>query len=58
MKVTGWLMFDSRHTKITESTPRATAWEVHPVTDFEVCDDTRAACDNEQGWVELEDFNP
>lgn len=58
VKVTGWLMFDSRHTKLTESSPRATAWEVHPVTEFEICDGSKAECDNGQKWEKLENFTP
>ena len=43
VKVTGWLMFDTDHVGQSEHTapgkpdnPRATAWEVHPVTAIEV----------------------
>lgn len=43
VKVQGWLLFDEEHKKQSENTNpgkpknwRATAWEVHPVTDIEV----------------------
>jgi hypothetical protein len=34
--------------------PRATAWEVHPVTGFEVCQGTKKQCDAGDKWVALE----
>ncbi len=53
VRVTGWLMFDSRHT--SKDAPRATAWEVHPITDFDVCESTKADCDAGQGWKSLDE---
>lgn len=53
VRVTGFLMFDSQHAAF-QSMPRATAWEVHPVTKFEVCTQTQAKCDQGTGWKPLE----
>ncbi len=43
VRVTGWMFFDSDHNTEAENTNpggpknwRATSWEVHPVTGFEV----------------------
>jgi hypothetical protein len=43
VKVRGWMMLDSQHTNVAENTNpgdaknwRATAWEIHPVTDIQV----------------------
>jgi hypothetical protein len=53
VRVTGWLMFDSQHASF-EHMPRASAWEVHPVTKFEVCTLTKVKCDQGTGWKLLE----
>ena len=62
VKVTGWLMLDTKHIKQTHSLPnehihkalvRATNWEVHPVTKLEVCQKSVTACRSGDGW---EDF--
>jgi hypothetical protein len=46
VKITGWLFFDENHAQESENTApggrgnfRATAWEIHPVTEIEVLDD-------------------
>jgi hypothetical protein len=54
VRVTGWLMFDSAHASF-EHMPRATAWEVHPVTKLEVCVETKTKCDKGTGWKLLEE---
>jgi hypothetical protein len=43
VKVLGWMTFDSQHANAAENTNpggannwRATAWEIHPVTDIQV----------------------
>ena len=43
IKVQGWMMFDAQHANAAENTNpggannwRATAWEIHPVTDIQV----------------------
>jgi hypothetical protein len=54
VRVTGWLMFDSQHASF-EHMPRATAWEVHPVTKFEVCTVSKAKCEQGTGWKLLEE---
>jgi hypothetical protein len=54
VRVTGWLMFDSAHASF-EHMPRASAWEVHPVTKFEVCVETKTKCDKGSGWKPLEE---
>ena len=53
VRVTGWLMFDSAHVHF-QSMPRATAWEIHPITGFEVCQGTKKQCDAGQKWVAME----
>jgi hypothetical protein len=35
---------------------RATIWELHPVTRFEVCGTTGPCPETGKGWVDLEDF--
>ncbi len=54
VRVTGWLMFDSAHANFGHM-PRASAWEVHPITKFEVCTGTKAKCDKGTGWKLLEE---
>jgi hypothetical protein len=57
VRVTGWLMFDSMHANFESAgMPRATAWEVHPVTKFEVCTKTKKDCDKGTGWELLEEL--
>lgn len=53
VRVTGWLMYDSAHAHF-QSMPRATAWEIHPITGFEVCQGTKKECDAGNKWVALE----
>ena len=53
VRETGWLMFDSAHANFSHM-PRAMAWEVHPVTKFEVCQSTKLKCDKGMGWKALE----
>lgn len=45
VRVTGYLLFDSAHPQPSLSY-RGTAWEIHPVTSFEV--------ETSSGWVDLE----
>lgn len=56
VRVTGWLLFDSEH--VTRSGgPRATLWEIHPVTKIEVCSGGNpAACAQAQNWQPLESY--
>lgn len=54
VRVTGWLMLDTEH--VNNPIVRATNWEIHPVTKFEVCTLTKSKCDQGQGWVLLEDY--
>jgi hypothetical protein len=56
VRVTGWLMLDTQH--IRSPIARSTNWEVHPVTEFEVCTMTVARCRTGEGWVTLDDFRP
>lgn len=46
VRVSGYLLFDSAHTQ-PALTYRGTAWEIHPVTRFEI--------ETKGGWVGLED---
>jgi hypothetical protein len=54
VRVSGWLMLDTAH--IGNPIVRSSNWEIHPVTMLEVCTKTKPKCDQEQGWVLLEDF--
>jgi hypothetical protein len=65
VKVTGQLMIDNVHHKPaddcglgdadTSSCWRASSWEIHPVTSFQVCSTDH--CDaNSANWVNLEDM--
>jgi hypothetical protein len=54
VRVTGWYLLDTMH--IANPITRATNWEIHPVTKFEVCTLTKFKCDQGQGWVLLEDW--
>jgi hypothetical protein len=54
VRITGWYLLDSMH--ILNPLERATNWEIHPVTKFEVCTLTKAQCNQGQGWVKLEDW--
>lgn len=55
VRITGYLMLDTEH--IGDSVPkRYTHWEIHPVTEFEVCTLTKAKCDDGEGWVKLKDW--
>jgi hypothetical protein len=56
VRVTGYLMFDTAHVHF-QSMPRASAWEVHPIMKFEVCQSTRTACDAGNNWINLEDLS-
>jgi hypothetical protein len=56
VRVTGWLMLDTQH--IQSPITRSTNWEVHPVTEFEVCTMTVARCRAGEGWVTLDDYRP
>ena len=63
VKVTGWLMLDTKHirqshllpteTRFNKRLKRATNWEVHPVTKFEVCQKSVSACIAGQGWEQF-----
>jgi hypothetical protein len=55
VRVTGWLMYDSAHASF-KSMPRATAWEIHPITKFEVCQGTKKQCDAGDKWKNLENL--
>ena len=64
VRVTGQLMVDNAHhmrnddcglQNATNKCWRATIWEIHPITDFEVCR-TDACTANSSDWVALKDF--
>jgi len=58
VRVTGYLLFDSEHVSRSGG-PRATIWEVHPITAFDVCSSTTAAvCDKGNSWTALEKWIP
>ena len=54
VRITGWYLLDTMH--ISNPLVRATNWEIHPVTKFEVCTLTRTKCNQGLGWVNLEDW--
>src|SRR5262249_49605609 len=54
VRVTGFLMLDTAHIHF-QSMPRASAWEIHPIAKFEVCEGTKSECDAGQNWKALED---
>jgi hypothetical protein len=62
VRITGNLMFDSSHVPCQNGQPvgsnpkRASLWEVHPIYKFEVC--TLGKCSGDQGWVDLENWQP
>ncbi|MBK8304715.1 MAG: hypothetical protein IPK98_15445 [Chloracidobacterium sp.] len=48
-------MLDTQH--IGDKHPiRRTHWEIHPVTQLEVCTTTKSQCDAGTGWTPLEDM--
>lgn len=62
VRVTGWLMLDTKHIRQTHFLPnehldkglkRSTNWEIHPVTKLEVCEKSVSACKAGQGWKEF-----
>lgn len=56
VRVTGFLLFDSEHVS-TNGGPRATLWEIHPITKIEVCSGGNpAACTQEASWEPLENY--
>jgi hypothetical protein len=59
VRLTGWVMLDTAHVHHSHLLPgedpigpvnRATDWEIHPVTTFEVCTSTIAHCRAGVGW--------
>lgn len=54
VRITGWFLLDTMH--ISNPLERATNWEIHPVTKFEVCTLTKKKCNQGVGWVKLEDW--
>lgn len=62
VRLTGQLMVDNEHyvasqdcghANHTDTCWRATVWELHPVTDFQVCSTGSCADQNSAGWVAL-----
>lgn len=61
VRVRGYLLFDDEHWDFPMRTPpvRATAWETHPMTKFEVCPPhTTCLVDADAGWTALESYVP
>jgi hypothetical protein len=65
VKVTGILLLDNEHQDPKDNCAlgnsdtcwRSSTWELHPVTEFQVC--TAASCtENSSDWVDLTDFDP
>jgi hypothetical protein len=58
VRVTGLLTFDNEHYNYPEQDIRATAWEIHPVTSFEVCPPkTTCTVTGSAGWKKLETYS-
>ncbi|MBC8031704.1 MAG: hypothetical protein H7Z16_16595 [Pyrinomonadaceae bacterium] len=49
IRVTGRLMLDTKHLPPNRRLRRATNWEVHPITRFQVCQTTKTQCDSTTG---------
>jgi len=67
VRVTGQLMNDNEHNtpkdncypSVTATCWRASTWELHPVTRFQVCNNEQNSCDDKSAdWVDLEDYTP
>lgn len=54
VRVTGWLTLDTQH--IQSPLVRSTNWEVHPVTEFEVCTGSVRQCQRGDSWTPLSEF--
>jgi hypothetical protein len=50
VRLTGWLMLDTKHLPPNPPVKRATNWEVHPITKIEVCTKSKRTCDGGSGW--------
>ena len=59
VRMSGWLLLDTQHISRSGG-PRATVWEVHPVTRCEVCTKTKKECDQGKAgaWKALESYQP
>jgi hypothetical protein len=67
VRVVGQLLADTEHYRAsddcgfpaggTENCWRSTVWEIHPVTQFQVCDDG-SCTEGSKNWIDLEDFKP
>lgn len=55
VRVKGYALFDNEHWNFPQRKIRATAWEIHPVTEFSYCT-TGDTCDpaSNQGWQNLD----
>jgi len=53
VRVTGWLFLDTDHVR-SNRLKRASNWEIHPVTMFEVCNSSQEECNLGVGWARLE----
>jgi hypothetical protein len=68
VRVVGQLTADNEHNNAhdncsfaganTATCWRASIWELHPVTQFQVCNSAAKCDDNSADWVDLEDFTP
>ncbi len=54
VRVTGYPLFDNEHWDFPKRKIRATAWEIHPITEFSYCA-TGDTCNpsSDQGWTTL-----
>ncbi len=58
VRVRGYAFFDNEHWDFPERKPpiRATAWEIHPVTEFAYCAAGETCTIDSNNWVKLEDM--
>lgn len=53
VRVSGYLLFDSEHVSRSGG-ERATIWEIHPITKFEVCQNgSNCTVDSDTGWQDI-----
>jgi hypothetical protein len=56
VRFTGRLLLDTKHLPPNRKLKRATNWEVHPITRFQVCQTTKSQCDHSTGAPNWKDF--
>lgn len=58
VRVTGFITFDNEHYNFPEQGIRTTAWEIHPVTRFEVCPPNKnCSATSDAQWIDIQNTN-